>query len=212
MRYLTAHHTWLRKPPAVEAPDSALGTWLRVSAWCADNETGRNAPSVSRRSPLGEAVIPGFKKWKQRACVAAMGTTPAAVNAMVTAGLGMWEGDSLVILGYDVYAQAAYARTRHRDDKERVQAPAQERVQAPAQERVQAPAQEPVQAPAQGRAEQSRANMGQSTSGKDHPGEGGAALPPDDESAPDCVGDLVERNDEEAPMPSTGSRLDWGLR
>jgi hypothetical protein len=71
---------------------------------------------------------------------------------MVAAGLGRWQGDDLVIFGYDSHSQRSYGRMRH--DPE---VPAQ----TPPQDPAQTPPQDPAQTPPQGRADQSRADQSQ---------------------------------------------------
>ena len=197
MRYATIHHTWLRTSPAVEAPDAALGTWLRLSAWCADNETGRHKAGITRRRPLGEAVVSGCKKWKPRAWIAATGTTREHVEAMIADRLGRWEGEDLVLFGYDVHAQKVYAGKRKENE-------------------AQAAGQEPEQAAGQVREDQRRADRSGAYRRESSPGQGDPReeVPPqDDDGAPNCAGDVVEHDEEEilALVASIGSRLARGL-
>jgi hypothetical protein len=144
LRYTTTYVEWLSSPPASEATNAELGCWLRVAAWCAHHETGSNLPGteVSRRKPLSIAMVPGLRRWKPQAWFA-LYTSRKDVEAMVAAGLGRWQGDDLVICGYDSHSQRSYGRMRH--DPE-----------VPAQ----TPPQDPAQTPPQGRADQSHVDQG----------------------------------------------------
>ena len=144
VRYTTTHVEWLSSPPASEATNAELGCWLRVAAWCAHHETGSVLPGteVSRRRPLSIATVPGLRSWKPQAWFA-LYTSRKDVEAMVSAGLGRWQGDDLVIFGYDSHSQRSYGRMRHDPD-------------VPAQ----ASPQDPAQPPPQGRAEQSHVDQG----------------------------------------------------
>ena len=144
LRYTTTHVEWISSPPASEATNGELGCWLRIATWCAHHETGYVAPGVevSRRKPLGIAIVPRLRRWKPQAWFA-LYTSREEVEAMVAAGLGRWQGDDLVIFGFDTHSQQSYGRMRH--DPE---------------EPPRAPAQPPPQPPPQGRAEQSQVDLG----------------------------------------------------
>ena len=82
-----------------------------------------------------------------------MGTTRAAVDAMTAAGLGRWRGQDLVVLGYDVHGQSAYANIRrYKEREEPAQVPGEEPAQAPTKRRAE------LRGAEQSRSERSRAD------------------------------------------------------
>ena len=184
--------------------------------WCSEHETGVRSGAVTRRRPLGEAMVQGCRTWKPRALMAAMGTSRAALDTLVAARLGRWVGNDLLIFGFDLYGQNAYAKIRNRHDakeaagEEPAQATGQSSTQGAGEEPAQAAGETPAQAagetPAQGRAEQSRAEL--IHEGKGPAGTGGGPAPDDDYAGEDCVVGDVEVEDYEehlAPVTSIDS-------
>ena len=196
MRFHAVHRVWLRTPPAGGASAAVIGTWVRVSAYAADVEAGVPDASVAKHRPLGRARLTQVRTWTERAWLSTCDTTRAAVNAMVRAGLAVWDGDNLILDGYDLWGEVRTKRIRHSEEDAGRDAGRNSRRDA-----------------AQGR--------GGEPEGYERRGTGsertapGNAPPPDDDGAPDCVGDVLELNDGDenmSPMASTGSRLARGLR
>jgi len=139
VRYHTVHRTWLRTLPAATADNAAIGAWVRVSAYAADLELGIPDGRVSRRRPLGRALIGGCRAWGSREWLAICSVDRESVDAMALAGLAAWDGNDLLLEGYDLWGEKSYGKMRH--DPE-----------TPGE----APGENPGQAPGEGRSEQSQ--------------------------------------------------------
>ena len=113
MRYHAVHRTWLRKPPAAGASDAVIGTWVRVSAYAADIEAGEADEGVTRHRPLGRSRVAGCRRWTWRAWLSTCDTTRKAVDAVVSTGLAEWDGDDLILDGYDLWGEERTRRIRH---------------------------------------------------------------------------------------------------
>jgi len=126
-----------------------------------------------------------------------------AVDAMVRAGLASWDGDDLILDGYDLWGEVRTKRIRHSDDDAGRDA-----------------GRDAGENAGRNSGEDAAQGRGDGTEGYERTGSGsectatGSAPPPDDDGAPNCAGDVVERDEEEslAPVASTGSRLARGLR
>jgi hypothetical protein len=98
MKFAAVHLTFLRSGPALRAPDDALGAWLRLYAYAAELEAG--------------GVIAGARGFGPREWTYGAGTSPEAVSQAVRAGLCEWDGDDLVVSGYDLKGQRAVENRR----------------------------------------------------------------------------------------------------
>jgi hypothetical protein len=81
----------LRQGPLALAEDAPLGSWLRLTAACADLEN------------FGRFV--GCRTYGTRQWMTVAGVTAEAIPVVVAAGLASWDGDALVIHGYDIEQQ-----------------------------------------------------------------------------------------------------------
>ncbi|MCZ6870523.1 MAG: hypothetical protein O7G84_13560 [Gammaproteobacteria bacterium] len=107
MRYAAVHGTWLGSDPAaLDATDAALGAWLRLQVLASEMELGEGGED------LGEGRIPSCAEWSDRAWLRAVGTDRAAVDTVVAAKLARWDGNDLLVGGYDRKGQAAIEAKR----------------------------------------------------------------------------------------------------
>jgi hypothetical protein len=116
VKFHAVHRAWLRTPPAAGASDAVIGTWARVSAYAADVEAGVPDERVTRHRPLGRARVVGCRLWSRRAWLSSCDTTRLAVDGVVRVGLAAWEGDDLLVDGYDVWGEVRTRRIRHSAD------------------------------------------------------------------------------------------------
>ena len=116
MKFHAVRREWLRTPPAAGASDVVIGTWVRVSAYAADVEVGVPDARVTRHRPLGRARVVGCRRWSRRAWSSSCDTTRKAVDAVVAAGLAAWDGDDLLLDGYDVWGEVRTRKIRHSAD------------------------------------------------------------------------------------------------
>lgn len=86
--------TWLALPASLR------GFWLQLQAYASAQENGGR--------------IAGAKSWRSPQWLMTLGAggKPATITALVSEGLARWDGDDLVIVGYDLDAQAGYQRRR----------------------------------------------------------------------------------------------------
>jgi hypothetical protein len=113
MRYHGVHRAWLRTPPAAGAADAVIGAWVRLTAFAAEAELGEPSTRVTRHRPLSVARLTRARIWSRRAWAAACDTTRPAVDAVVRAGLARWDGDDLLVDGYDGWGQQRTRLIRH---------------------------------------------------------------------------------------------------
>jgi hypothetical protein len=116
VKFHAVHRAWLRTPPAAGVPDVVIGTWVRVCTYAADVEAGVSDQRVKRHRPLGRARVVGCGRWSRRAWSSSCDTTRKAVDAVVAAGLAAWDGDDLLLDGYDVWGEERTRRIRHSED------------------------------------------------------------------------------------------------
>jgi hypothetical protein len=116
VRYHAVHRAWLHTPPAAGVSDVVIGSWVRVSAYAADVEAGVLDEHVTRHRPLGRARVVGCRLWSRRAWSSSCDTTRKAVDAVVAAGLAEWDGDDLLLDGYDVWGEVRTRKIRHSED------------------------------------------------------------------------------------------------
>jgi hypothetical protein len=95
VRFFAVHRAVLRIDPFLSAPEGSLDPWVRLGAYAAELEHDRGD------LPIGEAVIPKCHGWTDRAWLAAAGVTCAGVAQAVEGGLCYWEGNDLVVRGFD---------------------------------------------------------------------------------------------------------------
>ena len=107
MKYASVHRAWLASDTAaLDADDAALGAWLRLVVHAADLELGEGDRD------FGEGRIPCCQDWSGRAWLRAVGTDRGGVEAAVEAGLARWDGNDLLVRGYDLRAERAYQARR----------------------------------------------------------------------------------------------------
>src|SRR5450631_1591064 len=116
MKYHAVHRVWLRTPPAAGVSDAVIGSWARVSAYAADIEAGETDEWVTRHRPLGRARVVGCLRWTSRTWLSTCDTTRKAVDVVVSAGLAAWDGDDLILNGYDLWGEVRTRRIRHSAD------------------------------------------------------------------------------------------------
>ena len=116
MRYHAVHRAWLHTPPAAGVSDVVIGTWVRVCAYAADVEAGVPDEHVTRHRPLGRARIVGCRLWSRRAWSSSCDTTRTAVDSVVRAALASWDGNDLLLDGYDVWGEVRTRKIRHSAD------------------------------------------------------------------------------------------------
>jgi len=90
-----------------------IGTWVRVCSYAADVESGEPDERVTRQRPLGSARVIGCRLWTKRVWMSTCGTTLSDVEIMVREGLAEWDGNDLILDGYDVWGERSYSRIRH---------------------------------------------------------------------------------------------------
>lgn len=84
---------------AAAADDAALGAWVRLHAYCAPRCNGGR--------------LAGAKTWGESAAMRTCGVSRGALGALVTAGLGTWEANDLVLSGYDSAGEQLWGRKSH---------------------------------------------------------------------------------------------------
>lgn len=82
------------------AEPAARGIWVSCLSYCADQENG--------------GTIAACRGWSDRQWMAACGVSAAEVEQAVVAGLLTWEGDSLVVRGYDSTGERECQRQREK--------------------------------------------------------------------------------------------------
>lgn len=93
MKYAALHGAFVRFA-AAGATDAALGAWARVMVLASELETqDEEAPNTAR--------LAGAATWDDRRWISATGTDRAGVQTAVGAGLAAFDGDDLVVFGYD---------------------------------------------------------------------------------------------------------------
>lgn len=81
------------------ADDAALGAWVRLHAYCAPRLNG------------GRMV--GAKAWTKDTAVRVCGVTRRAIDSVVAAGIAEWDGEDLVLRGYDGAGEQLWQRKSH---------------------------------------------------------------------------------------------------
>ncbi len=85
--------------PAADAPAHVLGAWLLIYGYCASD--GVESPRLV-----------GARAWDARRWLARAGVDVAQVEEVVVAALARWEGDDLVLEGWDEGALAVVKARR----------------------------------------------------------------------------------------------------
>jgi hypothetical protein len=98
VRFAAVTTEFLRRPPAAFAPGSALGTWLRVYAYAAEQETG--------------GLLKGFRSLNDRQLLALAQVTCDELDEAVAVGLLRADGDDLSVEGYDLIGEAKVRAAR----------------------------------------------------------------------------------------------------
>lgn len=103
MRYATVHRLWLLEQ---DVTSEDLGIWTRLAVFAADLELGEG------EGELATARIAGCRGWSANRWMRTAGLTPAEAirlqGGQLPAELAHWEGDDLLIEGYDLGSERAY--------------------------------------------------------------------------------------------------------
>ncbi len=81
------------------ADDSTLGAWVRLHAYCAPRLNGGR--------------IVGAKGWTRDTAPRVCGVARRSFDAMVAAGIAQWDGNDLVLLGYDGAGERMWQAKSH---------------------------------------------------------------------------------------------------
>jgi hypothetical protein len=98
VEYAKVQNATLGSPAFLVATASCLGAWVRLNAYCAAQESG--------------GVIPGSRPWTDRLWLGAANVDTQEVAAVVEANLARWDGDDLVLHGYDHTGESALRTKR----------------------------------------------------------------------------------------------------
>jgi hypothetical protein len=213
-------NTYLRSPEFMALQPSARGWWLQLQALCSSQENGGR---------LG-----GAGKWNNGAWRQAMGNGggKAALKTLVSLGLAELDGEDVIVKGYHLESEARYQAARLNGSKggkatqaRRADAASLNATGSPLPESANSldegssGAQASLKHRSSDKGEAGEAKRGNGAEGYGWQGNGaewtasGSAPPPDDDSAPNCAGDVLEHDDEGyAPVTLIGSRLARGLR
>jgi hypothetical protein len=98
LRFPAFENQTLKRPEWALASDLALATWLKCATQSALAENGGR--------------FPGASSWDDRAWSIMAGVSAAGVEAAVAAGICRWEDDVLLVVGYEVKAEAIVQQRR----------------------------------------------------------------------------------------------------
>lgn len=87
MKFTGVHRTWLLGQ-ALDVSNDVLGAWLRVSSYASSDGVESD-------------TLVGARAWNERSLTVRCHVTFADIEAVVAAGLARWDGDDLVIDGFD---------------------------------------------------------------------------------------------------------------
>ena len=121
MRYLSVHVQWLHRPPAAGASSVALGAWARVASYAAEMELGVLGERATQHKPLGRARLIGCRAWGNTEWQGLCRVDRKSVELLVQEKLATWDGNDLLIEGYDLWGEREYARKREFGQLPRVQ-------------------------------------------------------------------------------------------
>jgi hypothetical protein len=108
MRYAAVHIAILRQPPALLADDSVIGAWVRLIAYASEHELG----DFDAAGEFIEARIEGARAWTDRQWGAAINTDLEGVESTIKAGMARWDGQDLLVFGYNLASQKSYDASR----------------------------------------------------------------------------------------------------
>lgn len=100
MQYLKLQRAFRACPQWQEATNAVRGAWTALAGHCADEELGGR--------------IRGCRTWARSWTTKCDGITADDVSTVVVAGLARWDGDDLVVEGYDLIGEQSYQATRER--------------------------------------------------------------------------------------------------
>ena len=86
VRFAAVHRQFMQSQPAILASAEARGAWVSVLVYASDIESD---------------TIVGARAWNDRAWAAATGIDAANVACAVESGLLRWNGDDLIVMGFD---------------------------------------------------------------------------------------------------------------
>lgn len=98
MEYLKLQRSFRTTEAWQVATAAARGAWVSVAGYCADEENGGR--------------IAGAKAWTTRLWMQRAGVTAEEVADAVAAHLATWDGDDLVVGGYDLVGEKTYQARR----------------------------------------------------------------------------------------------------
>jgi hypothetical protein len=98
MQYLKLQQAFRQTDAWGEADCCARGAWVSIAGYCADKENGGR--------------IEGAKAWGDRLWSQRAGVTVTQVEVAVLARLASWDGDDLVVAGYDTKGETTCLQNR----------------------------------------------------------------------------------------------------
>ncbi len=98
MEYSKIQMKFTRNPTFRSADPAARGVWVSLNSYCATEENGGR--------------IVGCKAWNDRKWMVCADATGAEVQATVAAELAAWDGDDLVVFGYDIVGEQQHSAAR----------------------------------------------------------------------------------------------------
>lgn len=101
------HRAWLAQNRAAAAPMNALGAWVKLALRAAELEL-----PVREDGQFGWGRIPDLAQVDDRALLSSIGITQLELQDAVDAGLASWDGDDLLVDGYDLEGHRAFAAMR----------------------------------------------------------------------------------------------------
>jgi hypothetical protein len=222
-------NTYLQSPEFMALQPSAKGWWLQLQALCTSQENGGRLVGAGKWNNGA---------WRQ---AMGNGGGTAALKTLVSLGLVEVAGENVIVRGYHLESEARYQAARLNASKggkvtqaRRANAASPNAASSPRPESAESldeassVAQGSLKHRSSDKGEAGEAKRGNGSESYEREGNGsectdtGGTPPPDDPSAPawiaepveDCEVVNYESGDEEhlAPVASTGSRLDRGLR
>lgn len=130
MEYMKLQRSFRKSDAWVGADAAARGAWVSVAGYCADEENGGR--------------IVAAKRWLERLWQHRVGCTLPEIEHAIALELARWDGDDLIVEGYDLRGEQAYQdkRSQARTGGERSGEVRRERMRPPSKAPdVKAPAQ-----------------------------------------------------------------------
>lgn len=107
MKYAATYRQWLLGQRAAQDGNyAAVGAWLMLNVHAADLELGEGEPPHTD-VPVGTARIVACEEWSDRRWLTRTAVDRVGVRAAVEAGLAEWDGNDLLVHGYDLKGQQA---------------------------------------------------------------------------------------------------------